>query len=408
MGGPGGLLTASDVGVTNRARILRQLYFSGPQNRAALAARLGVSRATVGTQVQTLLDEEILIEQELNAAGGNGGKPSRPLWFGSRRKIGSVYLDADECIVSAVHMEGRIIRVERRSLATFEPSGVLQVIRDLLGEVLRDTEVAGIGVACAGMVDTSDGSVIANYRMPTIRHLPLAGELRAAFGVPVFVDHHPRVQAYGDAWFGQGRALDSFGSIVTGEVLGLGTFQGGDVHHGLRGAGGEAGHMVVDLGGDQCNCGRRGCWETVATLPWLRREGARVGLPDPSDLDSAALARSRHGDPRYDGLARRYAANLALGIANLEHLLGLGTYIVHGDVTNGGWRIRRWIEKDFVANAPIRDVAPRILFGTDEHEATLLGGAALVLSHLYPHLPRRPQAAPPANAADVHVRRSSR
>lgn len=398
------LLTSTDVGSANRARVMRLLYRLGPQTRSNLAQRLGVSRATVHTVVQPLVDSELLVELPARSPSEAGGKPTSPLWFGAERAVGSIYLSADECIVALVQIEGRIAAIARESVVASEPRDVLDLIQRLCDSTLKGHEIAGIGVAFAGMVDTVDNTLLANYRMPSLSLMPVGEVLSHAYGVPVFVSHHPRVQAFGDSWLGIGRDLSTFGSVVTGEVLGLGIVRDGTVIQGARGAGGEAGHMVVDMNGTNCPCGRAGCWETIATLPWLRNEAARLQIPSAREVNSHSLMTAADASPTHRQLAQTYARNVGLGLANLEQIMGLGTYILHGDVAAGGDLMRQWIEETLVANSPMRQPPPRVLIDHGADEATLLGGAALVLSHLFPptptrRRPRTPKKPQPAEAA---------
>lgn len=399
------LLTSSEVGRANRARVLRLLSTAGPLTRPQLAHRLGVSRATVGAVIQPLLDSQVLVELDPLASGGSGGKPSRPLWYGQQRLLGAVYLSAEECEVALVHMGARIVARQRGRVPEGDPDVALAMVEALVKSVVGDVDLTGIGVAFAGMVDSPTGSLLANYRRPEVGQLPVGPILSSTFGVPVFVDHHPRVQAYGDAWFGLARSLDTAGSVFTGEVLGLGIIHDGQVREGVRGAGGEAGHMVVDMNGLMCLCGRRGCWETVATLTWLRAEAQRRGIPNPDRVTSASLvaaSATRGAEPE---LARQYARNIALGLANLEQIMGLGTYILHGDVAGGGEVMRSWIAEDLVANSPHREPAPSVVLAGEPDESSLLGGAALVLAHLFPAAP--PLRKPAARRGTEHKRRHS-
>lgn len=378
------LLSTVDVGSMNRARVMRLLYASGPLTRAEMSVQLDVSRATIGTLVQPLLDNGALVELPALSVGEQGGKPAKPLWFGSDRSVGAIYLSSDECVVARVAMDGSLEASEPEPIVADDPESLMRQILALSRRVLGSHPLAGIGVAFAGMVDTRSGVLLANYRRPAIGLLPVREVLGNTFGVRVVADHHPRIQATGDAWFGLARQLGTFGSVITGEVLGVGMQQDGQTLRGVRGAGGEVGHIVVDLNGPQCLCGRRGCWETVATLGWLRSEAAARGLADPASVSSGRLVREAHGgDPVASQLLDNYAERLALGLANIEQLLGLGTYILHGEVVEGGELLRAKLERLLIRDSPVRVPKPQVLFADQPDNSTLLGAAGLVLANVY-------------------------
>lgn len=380
-----GLLSPTRIGQVNRSRVLELLHQEGPASRAQLARALGVNRATVASIVQPLLDSGTLVEGEQVSASPAGGKPARPLWFNREgNELGSMRLAPRSVTAARLGMDGAVHHQAHR---TFAPEEGLRVVTAALlavaEECFADRPVLGIGIGASGMLDTTAGTVLAINLAPVLNGFPLGPTLARRFGVPVAIDHHPRVQALGDKWFGQGRAVPSFASVYTGEALGMGIVHDRQIVRGPAGAGGEYGHMVVDMNGELCMCGRRGCWETVASLPWLRREAGRRGLTGAGEVDCAALAAAAgRGDGPAAELLDLYARNLAIGMANNEHMIASGTYIVHGDAARGGDRmlqaLRRWLD----TFGPQRESETTVLLGSGGDESTILGGGGLVLSTL--------------------------
>ncbi len=233
------------------------------------------------------------------------------------------------------------------------------------------------------MVDTSTGSVISMHLTPGLNGLPVVALLEKRFGATTLIDHHPRVQALGDRWFGLGREIQDFASVYTGEALGFGIVHGGEVLRGENGAGGESGHTIVQMDGALCRCGRRGCWETVA-----RSAGSAIAQPPRSfrgrrpSIHEGSRPRSIPvggcGSP-----ARSLCPNLAIGIANNEQILAPGHYIMHGDACTGGDAMRTALQAWVTRLAPERGHPPTVMFADDPDQITLLGGAGLVLSSVF-------------------------
>lgn len=379
------VLTAADLGAANRARVIRLLHRDGPQSRSDLARVLGVSRATVTTIVQPVLEAGVLEElAPVQPAARNGtsraGKPARPLWFSDTVLLGCLYISGDGLHLAVLRMDGEIVRERRAPLRPEDPvAGIVADCEDFFS----GTTLMGVGVAAAGMVDTDHGVILEIYRAPALTGMPVARLLHERLGVPVVVDHHPRVQAIGDLWFGEGRELQDFASLHTGEVLGAGMVHGGRVMRGEQGGGGEIGHMVVDLDGERCVCGRIGCWETVATLPWLRREAERSGLPGASGMTCAVLTQQAARSVAAARLLRRYLANIAQGIADLEQILGLQRYLIHGDVGHGGRVAEEVLTEELGRLLTRRRTLPQITAVADDDRSTLLGAAGLLLSYRF-------------------------
>ena len=219
---------------------------------------------------------------------------------------------------------------------------------------------------------------------PSLDGYPLADELGREFDLPVRLDHHPRALLVGDRWFGKGRGAPQFAVIYTGEVLGGAFYFDGHLYRGVAGAGGELGHTFVQVGGELCRCGRRGCWDTIATLSWLRRQAEAAGLPNPDEMNSGALMRLvAAGHSGAADLADRYAYNVAVGIANVQQTLAPNHYILHGDVVLGGDTMIEAIAVHVRHLVPGRPgLKIELSAGEAGDRAALLGAAGLVLSDL--------------------------
>jgi len=383
------LLSSSMVGSTNRGRVLQALFDLGPTSRAELARMAGVNRTTISGIVQPLIDDEVLVESDPMPANPGGGKPARPLWFSPRaRPICGVLLMPDAVHACVATLDGKI--ESERKMVLPDGRGQVAPIIETIAECVGDTlakarrKPFGIGVAVGGMVDTDRGSIVTVNLAPALDRYPLADDLGRRFGLPVKLDHHPRALLVGDRWFGAGRGVRQFAVVYTGEVLGGALYFDGHLHRGTSGAGGEVGHTFVQLDGELCRCGRRGCWDTIATLSWLRREGANAGLPEPHLIDSARLVDM--ADRRLPGaekLLDRYARNVAVGIANLQQTVAPNIFILHGDVVLGGDRLLGAIADHVRAMVPSRPGgAIEFIAGDAGDGAALLGAAGLVISEL--------------------------
>ncbi|MER7209011.1 ROK family transcriptional regulator [Streptosporangium sp. NPDC000239] len=383
-------MTAVKAGRVNQGRVLQALHDLGPLSRADLARLTGVSRATIGSIVQPLLEGGLLVEGEPQRGAAPGGKPARPLWFApDSPPLAAVHLVPGWVEAALVRADGGILAVASgRFRATAPAATVVDCVVDQLNAVLAGStaRALGVGIAVGGIVESTSGTIVACNLMPELSGLPLGPLVSERIGLPVHLDLHPRAQAIGDRWSGPGRGEQSFASIYIGEAIGAGLFLNGAIHCGPAGAGGEVGHTVVDIRGRTCRCGQRGCWETVATRDWLREEAARLRLPAARAMTTALLAGlSAAGDADARELFERYAHNIALGVVNLQQILAPGLFILHGDVTAGGEALRGRVERQARSRLPARSAAgPQITFGPAHDRTTLLGAAGLVLSRSFP------------------------
>lgn len=302
-----------------------------------------------------------------------------PRTAGTPRRLGAVELLPGRVRAAVLAMSGAVLQ---RSEAGFDTAaadtGPVEAAVARAAGVFRGHDLAGVGVAAAGLVDPDAGLVIEVDDAPALRGYPVTERLRRLTGAPVRVEHRARVQVMGDRWFGAGRGRRTFASVSTGGVLGVGILYEGEVlapHGGRSGA-----HMTVSAAGDRCTCGRRGCWKAVATTRWLRARARAAGLGEAVSL-GALVARD---DAAAREVFEEYAANLALGLVNIQQFFAPGLFVLHGEARQGGERFRRIIERRLRSDsAHAGGEEPRVVVDdADGDDVALLGGAGLALSYL--------------------------
>lgn len=383
------LLGPSNIGRLNRARVLSALRDNGPLTRAQLARMSGVTRATIGNVVQSLLDEGLLEEVELgDPVDGQESRAGRPVWFSSTAGMCAVVtLSGGEIITALVNVVGDVRRLDtRRVRARATATTIVDAMTAGLGDVLADvSDILGVGVTVPGVVDVPHGAVIRSVNAPGLNGFPLRERLAAQFDLPFYLDNRSRTQAVAERLFGAGRGLTRFACVDTWEGLGVGLWVEGSGGAGVGGAAGEIGHTCVQIDGADCECGLRGCWETVASTRWLRGHAAAAGL-EPTELFDAAhlVAGAAAGDLRYQVLLEEYAENLAIGLANIAQVFTPQALILNGDVLAGGEVFREELARRTAARClPHISDSIRVVFSDLGATAPLLGAAGLVLSHTY-------------------------
>jgi predicted NBD/HSP70 family sugar kinase len=385
----GHLLTPSDIGDVNRSRVIQAFCDHGPLTRADLARMAGVTRATIGNIVSGLIDDGLITEGPARKPNGQVGKPGRPLWFGPRAGLaGAVTIAPGSVEAALVNARGDLLERADRSLATSaDGKEIVKAVASALREACGSSQksLLGIGIAVPGVCDTDSGEVLGSGPVPGLVGAPLVATVERGFRSRVLVDNDSRALALGEKWFGAGRGRSSFASVQTGHGIGVGLVLGGAVVRGATGTAGEAGHTTVVLDGERCRCGRRGCWETIASLGWLRKQGARRKIRGASTLDARSLAaRAESGDDPAAQLMHSYADNIAVGLANLTQMLSPPFYIVHGDAVGGGEVFRALIEERTRARV-MSHMRPtvHVAFSELDQRAALLGAAGLVLSETF-------------------------
>ncbi|MEV7194183.1 ROK family protein [Streptomyces sp. NPDC093510] len=282
---------------------------------------------------------------------------------------------------------GRILlRAQRPTPAREDGDTVMRAVEEVLGELTAGElwgRAAAVGIGSAGPVDASAGTV-SPVNVPGWRGYPLVDRVRAVTGgLPVVLVGDGVAMTAAEHWQGAARGHDNALCMVVSTGVGGGLVLGGKLHRGPTGNAGHIGHISVDLDGDPCPCGARGCVERIASGPNIARRAVRDGWrpgPDGDTSAAAVAAAARAGDPVALASFERAAQALAAGIAATATLVEIDIAVIGGGVAKAGdvlfTPLRRAL-RDYATLSFVRHltVAPA-LTGTD---AGLVGAAAAAL-----------------------------
>ncbi len=183
-----------------------------------------------------------------------------------------------------------------------------------------DDSPGSIGAGIAGLVDRKNGILIRSPNLSGWVQFPLQKRLIKIFRCPVTIDNDSNTFAI--------RAIDSgeISSDGLSLLITLGTGIGGTIIHNgtiLYGTGhaGEFGHMTVDVSGETCPCGSRGCWERYAAgealVRYFKRTENDSKIADPGEIAKLAEAGNENALKAFDELGEW----VGVGLANLSHCL---------------------------------------------------------------------------------------
>ncbi len=175
----------------------------------------------------------------------------------------------------------------------------LREAADAAGVKTKDLSLVGVG--SPGEVNAGAGTVTSARNLPGWEgSFPLAAELEQRLGATVALGNDVQVATDAEARLGAGRDYSSMLGVFWGTGVGGGIILDGKPWLGLGGAA-EIGHVVVDIHGDRCPCGRRGCMEAYAGRNALERK-AREMHEDGDKTDLFKIARKRGRDRLTSGI----------------------------------------------------------------------------------------------------------
>ncbi|MBJ6647523.1 ROK family protein [Streptomyces sp. BSE7-9] len=286
-----------------------------------------------------------------------------------------------------VDREGRILaRAQRPTPAREDSDTVMAAVGAVIGDLAASPlwERAGaVGIGSAGPVDASTGTV-SPVNVPGWRDYPLVAQVRdAAGGLPVALIGDGVAITAAEHWQGAARGHDNALCMVVSTGVGGGLVLGGRLHPGPTGNAGHIGHISVDLDGDPCPCGARGCVERIASGPNIARRALENGWrpgPDGDTSAAAVAAAARAGDPVAVASFERAARALAAGIAATATLVEIDIAVIGGGVGKAGEVLFAPLRKaltEFATLSFVRRLA--VVPARTGTDAGLVGAAAAAL-----------------------------
>jgi glucokinase len=256
-------------------------------------------------------------------------RPARPASGGLGIDVGGTKISG--VVIDAI---GSVVARTRRSTPRGDDA-VLRACVQVASELHAVARSGGlavgpIAIAMPGTIDSRNG-VIVDAPVLGLHDVPIVELAQRELGHPVTVLHDVKAAAFGELMAGAGVGQADIAYLNVGTGLSMAFVFGWKIHQGAGGTAGEIGHVVADPAGAMCNCGRRGCLETIASGPAIAR---RAGQDD-GRLEAVAAA-ARRGDKLAVAAFQDAASHLARVLANFVMVLDLSVVMVGGGVSSVG------------------------------------------------------------------------
>jgi glucokinase-like ROK family protein len=388
----------------NLAILLSYLWEAGrPVSRAYLVEVSGLNKSTVGSLLTQLQSWGFVKE-----SGRSDPRPGRPgvlidLNPDAGRLIG-VEIGVGFISVVVTDLKAQAIwrqKVETDSQVALTQTQILEQAERLVYQAIEATAHAGylfgIGVGVPALIDHTTGTLLF---APNLKwsNVPLRDQWQERFGVPVMVENDANASALGEQMLGVAKQVDNFVYLSAGVGLGGGVIIGGKLYDGVGGFAGEVGHMTLEPDGPLCNCGNRGCWETlvgpVAIVQRVRQAAAQGRAPALLALGevngNANAIRLEHvlhaaaqGEPAVLDALDKVGRYLGIGIANLVNTFNPSLVVLGGALSLAGPYIlpRAQQEVDARALAVVRQ-GVQVTLSAFRFDACVIGGVTLILREI--------------------------
>ncbi len=281
-----------------------------------------------------------------------------------------------------------IVKGSVPTLSERDPKEIVKDMGALCEKLVKDAgltfdDIEYVGIAAPGSIDHENGVVLYSNNI-RLSNFPIAEILKSYIPVKtIYVENDANAAAKGEAVAGAAKGVADAVMITLGTGVGGGIIIDHKVYSGFNFAGGELGHIVIEHGGRQCTCGRKGCWEAYSSATGLinmtkeKLEECKLsGIPTIMEKMVAeegkvsgktAFAAMKQGDGPAKEVVDMYISYLGCGLANIVNIFQPEILVIGGGVCN---------EKNYLTD-PLKVILERDSYGNQAFPATTLKIAEL-------------------------------
>ena len=217
---------------------------------------------------------------------------------------------------------------------------------------LTFADIDAVGVVSPGVVDDVKGEVVFAGNMG-FKNFPLVPLLKTMLPVEkIYIENDANAAAWGEAIAGAAKGSRTSVMITLGTGVGGGIVDNGKLYKSFNSAAGELGHIVIEVDGRPCTCGRRGCWEAYSSATGLIKmteeklkeceaEGRETLMTEIVRERGKVSGRTafdamRRGDAAAKEVVDLYVKYLAVGLTNMINIFQPEVLSIGGGVSNEG------------------------------------------------------------------------
>ncbi len=212
---------------------------------------------------------------------------------------------------------------------------------------LHTDDIESIGIGAPGIANSDQGIIEYSCNLG-FENVHMEQMFRQKINLPVYVENDANAAAYGEYLAGAAKGAKDAVCITLGTGVGGGIIIDGEIYSGFNYAGAELGHMVIEVDGPQCTCGRKGCFEVFSSATGLVRM-TKEAMDRNTDSIMHEMAREygkisarlsfdamRIGDKTAKEVVDKYIKYLAAGITNTINIFQPDVLCIGGGVCNEG------------------------------------------------------------------------
>lgn len=329
----------------NRIAVLNYIRRNIHTTKSGLSAACGLTFMAIQKIMEEFMELGLVRTDKL--CGGETGRKAVTYTIDENfAYTAGLHINMFKTTAAVMNLHGDIMAVEEIDMAHVpgNSAGLIDLMAEAIGRVIEKSKIEphkllGLGIGAPGPVNPTEGMILSPPNLPFLRYLPICKIMAEKLNTKVLLCKDTNSIALGEYWRGSGSGHDSMVYVDADMGIGSGLIQMGELQEGHNFTAGEFGHITIDSTGPMCNCGNRGCLESMASGIAILREARRQLADQPNHplaarLDDLTiqefLQAGAAGDLTAISILNQSAYHMGGAIASLINILDPSVVIIGG------------------------------------------------------------------------------
>ncbi len=268
------------------------------------------------------------------------------------KKYIGIDLGGTNIAMGVVDENGNILHKD--SVPTNSPRTAEEIFKDMTDlcyKVVKDAnltmdDITAIGLGSPGSVSDEEG-IVSSASNLGIANANARELIQKEINKPVKLENDANVAALGE-YTATGNNCESFVFVTLGTGVGGGIILNGQLYTGFNHAGGELGHIVIDINGKPCTCGMEGCWEAYASVTALISQTKEAMEKNPDSMmhqwvkengkvsGRTAFECAKKGDKAAEEVVDNYRYYIGVGLVSIINIFQPNILSIGGGISAEG------------------------------------------------------------------------
>lgn len=222
--------------------------------------------------------------------------------------IGIALINENNVIVEKNEMD-----IEKRENIENE---ILAVIDYYINKFKQNNQIELIGIASPGNPNNKD-LCISNIVNLGIKKLDLSN-IYHKYNIPIKLKNDSKSAGLAEFKYGSLKKYKDAVFLCLGTGIGSAVFLNGNLLQANKYVGFELGHIIIERNGEQCNCGKKGCFETYCAMKRFKEKAKKIlNITNITSEELLEEIKKNKNNEEIAKLIDEYINNLIIGLSNV-------------------------------------------------------------------------------------------